>query len=117
MLMQRATACAGILGFLVLTLAGSVSAQERIYRTKAGNPVTVAVYQVCGPGGFPDVGVSGAARNGSISTRRGTRNVCARTNHPVMEMIYMPKSGFRGQDEAFLYGPYGLTERRRIVVE
>ena len=107
---------ASLMGVVLAWLAGidPVFAQERVYYARSGQPIPVLVYFSCGPRG-QFAGASGAAQHGSVTMRYATGNRCGNPNHPVVQLIYTSRPGFRGQDEAIFYTPAG-TARRRIIV-
>jgi hypothetical protein len=78
-------------------------AQQGIHFARSGEPKLLGVYFNCTPrGGLPSP--SGTAHNGTITTRVATGNRCGSPNYPVVQMIYTSRPGFRGRDQAFLYG-------------
>jgi hypothetical protein len=100
---------------VLLGLAGisPASAQQPVRFAQSGRPLILGVYFNCGPrGGLPSP--SGTAYNGAIMTRVATGNRCGNPHQPVVQMIYTSRPGFRGRDEAFLYGP--LNRRTTIIV-
>jgi hypothetical protein len=93
--------------------ASPASAQQPIRFAQSGRPLILGAYFNCtSRGGLPSP--SGTAYNGTITTRVTTGNRCGNPYQPVVQMIYTSRPGFRGQDEAYLYGP--LNRRTTIIV-
>lgn len=96
-----------------LASANPAAAQERVHYAQSGRPLPIGAFFRCGPRSAPQA-PSGTAYNGTITTRLTTEARCGNPHHPVVQMIYTSRPGFRGQDEIFLYGP--PNERRRVIV-
>ena len=101
--------------FAAIASMGPVSAQERVFYTHPGRPVAIAeIWNCFGRSSYQ--GVSGAAHNGSVVAVQAIARRCGKAQQPVMRIIYTPSPGFRGRDEATLYGT-GVVDRRKIVVQ
>ena len=104
-----------VMAFVLLGLADAspASAQQATRFAQSGRPLILGVYFNCtSRGGLPSP--SGAAHNGTITTRVATGNRCGNPQQPVVQMIYTSRPGFRGRDEGFLYGP--MNRRTTIIV-
>jgi hypothetical protein len=104
-----------VFAILLLALAGAepAAAQQATRFAQSGRPLVLGVYFNCtSRGDLPSP--SGAAQNGTITTRVATGNRCGNPQQPVVQMIYTSRPGFRGRDEAFLYGP--MNRRTTIIV-
>jgi hypothetical protein len=105
-------------GPLLLALVTPALAQERIYRTQAGQRTVIADHFTCADWARHNQwGITGRAWNGTVTVEPGTLPRCGKKSHPVTMIYYTPKPGFRGTDKAVLYGPGLRDEWRTIVVE
>jgi hypothetical protein len=111
--MRNSVECLVCVALTALASIDPAAAQERVHHAQSGRPIAIGAFFNCGPRMAPQA-PSGTARNGTVTTRLTTEARCGNSNHPVIQVIYTSRPGFRGQDEIFLYGP--PAERRRIIV-
>jgi hypothetical protein len=114
----------------VAAIAIPVTALAQEVRTRPGRPVPIGLHAQwspnCAPGAIPTL-VSPAAANGTISVRRGSRRISARTigfgsagvcegrTVPAALVIYTPRRGFTGTDTATYLMQFDRTVRRLTV--
>ncbi len=59
---------------------------------------------------------SASAEHGTMLLRVGAGNHCGKPDQPVLELVYTPQPGFKGQDSGFFYYTR-WTFRLSITVE
>jgi hypothetical protein len=100
-------------GFIVIAYGWPASAQERVYQAQSGRPISIRTVFSCTWGNYQSV--SGTANNGSVVTTHTTAPRCGKPNHPITNVVYTSRPGFKGQDEATIYGD-GVRDRVKIIV-
>jgi hypothetical protein len=94
---------ASLVCLMTAGLASNPASAKGIHHAQSGQPKVLGVYFNCTPrGGLPSP--SGAAHNGTITTRVATANRCGNPHQPVVQMIYTSRPGFTGRDQAHFYG-------------
>jgi len=68
---------------------------------KTGTSTVVRRWWNC-KGDLPAVS-SAAASHGSMALQVSSGNHCGKPNQPVLQLVYTPPSGFKGQDDGFFY--------------
>jgi hypothetical protein len=99
----------------VLTLFDAGPAIAQSATAQSGKPTRIWSFWNCTPEG--GLSASGAATNGTITTRNATQNRCGNPRHPVVEMIYTSRPGFKGTDEAWLTGTRGQRQVVSVTVQ
>lgn len=116
-------------------LVSATQAQESV-KVQAGKRTPIGFFALyspveCAAMAFPESKIANAPSNGKIEIVTESRVVtgpqCKPFSMPVQMIYYMPKAGFRGQDEAavdffynaFVESPRPVSQRRsyRITVQ
>jgi hypothetical protein len=109
-----------------LSLAGAAAAETVDRAAKANTPTVIAGFfsywvDTCEHGEIPNVTVRQTPANGSLAvqmreTALGQNSRCpgARVRGPIV--VYTPKKGFRGQDEAVVDVPITSNDARAPTI-